>query len=599
MNRKLVTSYKRLLRRTVELDPTFRRTFWISTILLGIFPVLISYVTKYITALVSTGNPAYVMRLILTVGLYALLGVTVAFFGVYSVASTYQKRSHVRLTYLLDEIRQYFRIPFRRFEDGSFRRQYARGAQATSGNMHGLEGVLHYTVGLGAPLLSSFLLLILIGIWRWPAALGMILYAMSYFWAENHKNRLTGTMREETSTLRAKKMALDWEAMDFSYSKEIRLYRLKDRVLSTYRQLGKKLNAIERGIQRRAGYSHIVPLILLVAVQSYFGFRLIGDFAEGVLQTKDFLFYLTVMGQLILLLDTQMSDFAFYIVHEMKAVDDFFDMIDDRTDRTTGSERAVTEHPATIEICDLCFTYPGADRPIFDHFSLTIEAGEKLALVGHNGAGKSTLVKLLCGLYVPDSGTIRINGIPLEAYAASERPRLFNAVFQDVTIFPYTVRENVAMSDEPDDERVWWALREVGLDERINRLPLNVAQPLVKGVHADAAELSGGENQTLAIARAIYKGAPITFLDEPTAALDARAEADMYSGLDRAGHDRTTIYISHRMSSTRFCDRIVLIRDGEIVEQGSHKELLAQRGEYYRLFTLQGKYYQEETAGDA
>ena len=238
------------------------------------------------------------------------------------------------------------------------------------------------------------------------------------------------------------------------------------------------------------------------------------------------------------------------------------------------------------------FRYPGAEKYVFRHLNLTIHKGERLAVVGVNGAGKSTLVKLMTGLYDVTEGEIRINGIPIGEFDKKALYSMFSAVFQDVNILAFTLEENVACRREGIDHgRVEQALERAGLGETVKALPKGVEQMMLKVVEEDGALLSGGQNQKLAIARALYKDAPMVIMDEPTAALDPLAEAEIYENFDSLVKGRTALYISHRLASTRFCDHIAMFDHDGLREYGTHEELMARRGSYYEMFTVQGKYY--------
>ena len=270
--------------------------------------------------------------------------------------------------------------------------------------------------------------------------------------------------------------------------------------------------------------------------------------------------------------------------------------------RKTGFDSAApsrTKKAVGIELEHVSFTYPGSRVPTLKDLNLTIRPGEKIALVGLNGAGKSTLVKLLCGLYRPTSGTIRVGGRPLSSFGREEYFSMIAAVFQDVKLLPLTIAQNVASDngEDIDRERVRQCLSLAGLWEMVDGLPQKEDTPLGRGVLDDGIELSGGERQKVWMARAFYKEAPILILDEPTAALDPLAEQEIYEKYVQMSKGRTSLFISHRLASTRFCDRIVLLENGRITEQGSHEELMEKKGAYARLFEVQGKYYRKEESG--
>ena len=252
---------------------------------------------------------------------------------------------------------------------------------------------------------------------------------------------------------------------------------------------------------------------------------------------------------------------------------------------------------ASIEFEDVCFSYQEG-KPILDHFSLKINAGEKAALVGVNGAGKTTIVKLLCGFYQPDSGKIRIGGQDISRVRKKDLQKLFSAVFQDIYLPPFTVAENVSLQekDHIDRNRVRDCLIQAGLWEEIAAGEKGIDTPMTKEI-ADGLVLSGGQQQKLLMARALYKDAPILILDEPTAALDPIAESQTYEQFHKLSSGKTALYISHRLASTRFCDKIVYLHKGKITEEGSHEQLMEYKKDYYEMFTLQSRYYQNEKEG--
>ena len=244
-----------------------------------------------------------------------------------------------------------------------------------------------------------------------------------------------------------------------------------------------------------------------------------------------------------------------------------------------------------IEFKDVSFQYPGSDRKVLDHVSLKFNVGEKLAVVGKNGAGKTTMIKLLCRLYEPTEGEILLNGINIWKYSYQEYTEIFAPVFQDYSLFSLSLEDNIAFNKETDEFRVLASLYKVGLKERVEKLPEGIHTQLNHD-NGEGVDLSGGEGQRVAIARALYKDAPFIILDEPAASLDPIAEAQIYEKFDELVHGKTSIYISHRMSSCQFCDRIIVFKEGKIIENGTHDSLMKLNGEYAELFNTQAEYYQ-------
>lgn len=262
---------------------------------------------------------------------------------------------------------------------------------------------------------------------------------------------------------------------------------------------------------------------------------------------------------------------------------------------TTGMK---FDHVSKIEFSHVFYRYPKSDRWIVKDLSFVIEDGEKIALVGMNGAGKTTMIKLLCGLLIPTKGTIRINGVSSTDISREDYYRLFSTVFQDIHLFPASIQKNIVCSDEQIDPiRFDDAVKKSGMDQVAQKFRDGLNTLLVAEVDEDAVNLSGGQVQKLMLARAIYKNAPILLLDEPTAALDPIAEKNIYLQYNEMAEGKVSVFISHRLASTVFCDRIFFMKNGIIAEEGTHEELIQKKGDYYEAFSVQSKYYQEEEEG--
>lgn len=247
-----------------------------------------------------------------------------------------------------------------------------------------------------------------------------------------------------------------------------------------------------------------------------------------------------------------------------------------------------------VEFKDVSFKYPGSDRWALRHVNMKFRVGSRLAVVGMNGSGKTTFIKLLCRLYDPTEGEILLNDIDIRKYKYDDYINIFSVVFQDFKLLALPLGENVAGRSEYDRERVLKCLRDAGFETRLDTMPKGLDTYLYKDLDVEGMEISGGEAQKIAIARALYKNAPFIILDEPTAALDPIAEAEIYSKFNDIAGDRTAIYISHRLSSCKFCDEIAVFHEGAVIQQGSHLKLLAdESGMYYRLWNAQAQYYTE------
>ncbi len=272
----------------------------------------------------------------------------------------------------------------------------------------------------------------------------------------------------------------------------------------------------------------------------------------------------------------------------------FFKIIDTAPEMEYGT-RDIPLDRVEIEFRDVYFRYPGASADTLKGITLKIQKGERLAVVGRNGSGKTTFIKLLCRLYDADRGDILVNGVNIKELSRDSCMRLFSVVFQDFKLFSLSVAENLSTGETPDPVRLRQCLAEADVLERIERMEKTFDTTLYKDIDKDGVEVSGGEAQKLALARALYKNAPVVVLDEPTAALDPVAEHKIYQQFNAFVEGKTAIYISHRLSSCRFCDTIAVFRKGELVQHGTHDALLAEAdGEYSRLWNAQAKYYLHE-----
>ena len=245
-----------------------------------------------------------------------------------------------------------------------------------------------------------------------------------------------------------------------------------------------------------------------------------------------------------------------------------------------------------VEFKNVSFKYPGSDNYALKNVNMKFEIGKRLAVVGMNGSGKSTFIKLLCRLYDPTEGEILLNGIDIRKYNYAEYMDIFSVVFQDFNLLALKLGENVASGTAYDEEHVDKCLKDAGFEENLAKMPTGLNTYLYKNFDNSGVNVSGGEAQKIAIARALYKDAPFIILDEPTAALDPVTEAEIYSKFNDIVGDKTAIYISHRLSSCKFCDEIIVFNDGAVVQQGTHNELVAdENGKYYELWNAQAQYY--------
>lgn len=387
-------------------------------------------------------------------------------------------------------------------------------------------------------------------------------------------------------------------AQDPLRKKDILLYNSWDVVRSYLKDLAEKDVSIVRAlVEKRMNMNTLLAFIELIRDVVVFGWLtyqfVLGqiDAALFVLYTGSLLSFMGIMQKLVVDLVTVQLESVRFSTY-LKFIDEVQNQI--HSESAAGKTAPLAGPGAEVRIEDLSFTYPNAERPVLSSLNLTIKSGEKLALVGENGAGKSTLIKLLCRLYRPTAGRILLNGTDIWDYPEKEYFNLLSVVFQDAIIFPFSIRENVCMGQETNASAYHNALEQSGLQAVIQQTPKGDETTLLRVLDDAGVELSGGEKQKLFLARALYKTeARFLLLDEPTAALDALAEKELYERFALFTAGKTSVFVSHRLASTRFCDNIAFLKDGKITELGSHSALIALKGEYQQLFEIQARNYRQ------
>lgn len=325
-----------------------------------------------------------------------------------------------------------------------------------------------------------------------------------------------------------------------------------------------------------------ILVFLFSAVYGYYGIISIGgvvSFAASIRRLADGLFVLS----------EQLGRFKYQSIYALK-YQEFMNLNQRKYEGTIPMEKR-RDNKFTVEFENVSFKYPGASNYVIKDLNLKFVVGEKLAIVGKNGSGKTTFIKLLCRLYDVTDGCIKVNGIDIRKYDYTEYCRLFGVVFQDFVVFDFPIGETLANSTVVDEVQAIDALTRAGLHDRLMKLSNGLNTYIGKGFDDSGVNFSGGEKQKLAIARAIYKDAPFVIMDEPTAALDPEAEAEVFEGFDKMVGKKTAIYISHRLASCKFCEDILVFDKGKVVQHGTHDELEKQDGLYRKLWNAQARYY--------
>ncbi|MDE7284287.1 MAG: ABC transporter ATP-binding protein/permease, partial [Lachnospiraceae bacterium] len=383
---------------------------------------------------------------------------------------------------------------------------------------------------------------------------------------------------------------------DFGAAKDIRMFGLKDWLVTKYRALKQvryesqiknakiwmAVSAVSNMIWALSQAAVYIWLIKLAVSEQIS----LGNFSLYLASSNTFY---NCIFQFLQQIDNLMA--------RSREVDDFRSFMDFVTDDAEDGKEVPVSTAYEFEFKNVSFRYPKSENYALKNLSLTLSQGERLAVVGLNGAGKSTFIKLLLRLYEPDEGVILLNGVDIKRYARSSYYKLFAPAFQDVELFAFPLAENISMQEpkDTDKDRARECLIMSGMEDKIKELPAGIDTEVLKVIHDDGTDFSGGEKQKIALARSLYKDAPVVVLDEPTAALDAIAESRLYQDFDKLIGEKSAVYISHRLSSTQFCSHVAMFEEGELVEYGTHKELLEKDGAYAKMFHTQAQYYVEES----
>ena len=471
----------------------------------------------------------------------------------------------------------------------------AEANRATSGNSEATEHVWATLTDLLTAIGGFILYLVLLQNLSPVLMLVVIGTSLAGFFASRWADNWNFRNRESVQKFYSQAYYLQNKSRSTELAKDIRIFGLQSwledlytGLLDTYHSLALK--------RERVGFLTNLCDVVLTFLRNGIAYAYLLHMAlTHDLSTAQFLLYFTAISGFTAWVTGILKQFA--VLHkeclDICAVREYLDYPEPF--RFTGGKPIPEAKSYELKAENVTFRYPGTDRNLFEHLNLTIRPGEKLAVVGLNGAGKTTLVLLLCGFYDPNEGRILLNGQDIREFNRREYYDLLSAVYQQYSVVDATIAQNVASCTHKIDElRVWNCLQKAGLSDFVHSLPKKLNTPVGRDVYLDGVLFSGGQTQRLLLARALYKDSPILILDEPTAALDPIAENDIYRKYNHMTARKTSLFISHRLASTRFCDRIIFLQDGKIAEEGTHDSLLALGGEYAKLFEVQSRYYQEE-----
>ena len=484
-------------------------------------------------------------------------------------------------------------------DDDKFIKLLTKARECTFSSMEATEAIWTTLTMLTTNIVGFLIYVSLLTAVQPILILFIIVTTMISYFIGNYVNGYGYRHREEEAEYERHMNYLSGCAEDLSAAKDIRIFGLRHWLEELYGKAMSSYTAFHKKAQGVYIWSPIADLVLTFLRNAIAYTYLISLVIQGGIDVAEFLLYFTAVGGFTGWVSGILNGFSTLYKQslDISTVRECLDYYEPFQFDGGKSIEAESERKYEIRLESVSFRYPGADQDTLTNINLTLHPGEKLAVVGLNGVGKTTLIKLICGFLDPTDGRVLLDGEDVRNYNRADYYTMFSAVFQDFSLLAGTIATNVAQDSVGIDmDRVKECVEKAGLRTKIESLPDGYETYLNREVYDGATLLSGGETQRLMLARALYKNAPFIILDEPTAALDPIAEFDMYQKYRDLTGGRSSVYISHRLASTRFCDRIIMIDNTGICEEGTHEELLRFGGKYAELYAVQSKYYKE---GDA
>ncbi|MCI8306993.1 MAG: ABC transporter ATP-binding protein [Lachnospiraceae bacterium] len=566
------------------------------TILINvIIPVLSTYLPKTVIEIITAGGSFYE----LAIAILAFMGSIAILAGANKFLTKYMYHQKYRMNtfYLKRVALKGLTTDYINQENGIFRKLQTESFLCCNGNYSPLTNIYDVLIDLLTSILGLSVFWVILLRLNWWIIIFLIATTVISCFLNQKIIKWTAANSQERISYQQRINYINGIAGDNRSAKDIRLYQMAAWFSDIYKKnmngLAGWYNRLTNKLFGVAVFDSGMALLRECVIYLYLLYLIWNE----QISVADFILYFSVVTGFSTWLSKIFSQIS--TLNQINLNINYFRSYleyPETFSRDNGLKSPVNDCPKIIELKNVSYKYEGAEQYALHHFSLTIAPGEHIAIVGLNGAGKTTLVKLICGLIEPTEGQVLYDGIDIREYNRIEYYKLFSAVFQQFSIMPVTIEEIVSEtpSENIDHNKVKNCLTISGLWDKIEQLSDGVKSQFGKTIYDDGIEFSGGEIQKLLLARALYKRAPVMLLDEPTAALDPIAESTLYENYNKISTEKTTVFISHRLASTSFCDRIILIENGEICEEGTHNELLELNGKYYTLFEMQAKYYREK-----
>lgn len=573
------------------------------SLLSAVLAVALNLINLYVSPMILSvvERRASVTELIGTILMFVLSLMLVSAVSAYVNSNTMFGRISVRCEIINLLNRKAATTSYPNVQDDRFTKLLAKAGGCVNDNGAATEAIWTTLTELTKNILGFVIYVCLLSSVQPLLIVVILLTTMLSYFVGNYVNEWGYRHREEEADYQNQMSYIIGKAMDFGVAKEIRIFGLRSWLNELFEKALGAYTAFHKKAEGVYIWARVVDSVLTFLRNGIAYAYLIGLVIENDLGVARFLLFFSTVGGFSAWVTGILG--GFNTLHkqslDLSVVRECLDF--EEPFRFAGGEHLVPQADRAYELRleNVSFRYPGAEEDTLRDINLTLRHGEKLAVVGLNGAGKTTLIKLMCGFLDPTVGRVLLDGKDIRAYNRADYYTMFSAVFQNFSLLAGTVATNVAQNEDAIDmERVRDCVEKAGLKKKIESLADGYETKLNRSIYEDAILLSGGETQRLMLARALYKDAPFVVLDEPTAALDPIAESEIYQKYNEMTNGKSSVFISHRLASTRFCDRIILIDNGGIGEEGTHEELLKKGGKYADLYEVQSKYYREGEGED-